>query len=300
MVIDLPKYEIKTGVRAVKLGGLNIGSDRALSYMSENSNSSKPYFALEIPFFDLQNEADAIKNAFDGCKSFDDIFHFSENLPCDIICISFDFDEEKVQGGVEAALPVIKDVVKNSTKPIILKGCNNKNVDKILLKELALNVKTPCVIAFAEESTYSEIVPAVIKNNHILALRSPIDINLAKELNILTEDLGLKTDKILIDPDLGALGYGLDYGYSIIEKIKEAGLSGDEMLNMPIISFVGEETFKVKEAKSDKYDANWGDYGSRALMWEIATAGAIISAGANVVVLKHPKSVEILKETIWN
>ena len=129
-------------------------------------------------------------------------------------------------------------------------------------------------------------------------LRSPIDINLAKELNILAIDKGMSPDKILIDPDTGGLGYGLDYGYSIVEKIRLAAFDGDEMLNMPIIVFIGEESYRAKEAKSDTFDKNWGNFENRSAMWEISGAVSMISAGANIVVLQNPKSVKAIKGLI--
>ena len=94
---------------------------------------------------------------------------------------------------------------------------------------------------------------------------------------------------------MGGLGYGLDYGYSIIEKIRQAAFDGDTMLNMPVIAFIGEESYRAKEAKSDTFAQNWGQFSERSVMWEISAASAMISAGANIVVLWNPKSIEVLK-----
>ncbi|HPT41928.1 MAG TPA: hypothetical protein PLG15_06050, partial [Candidatus Gastranaerophilaceae bacterium] len=98
--------------------------------------------------------------------------------------------------------------------------------------------------------------------------------------------------------DMGGLGYGLEYGYSIMERIKLAAFDGDEMLNMPLIAFAGEEALKAKEAKSDTFSKSFGDFKTRSLMYEITTASAVIAAGANIVVLEHPKSVEILNKLL--
>ena len=94
------------------------------------------------------------------------------------------------------------------------------------------------------------------------------------------------------------LGYGLEYGYSIVEKIKQAAFDGDTMLNMPIIAFIGEETCKAKEAKSEKFDENWGIYEERAAMWEISAASAMICAGVNLLVLWNPDTIKTLKGLI--
>jgi acetyl-CoA decarbonylase/synthase complex subunit delta len=117
-------------------------------------------------------------------------------------------------------------------------------------------------------------------------------------MNILTSDMGLGLDKILIDTDMGGLGYGLDYGYSIMERIKLAAFEGDSMLNMPLIAFAGEEALKAKEAKSDTFSKGFGGFKQRSLMYEITTASAVIAAGANLIVLEHPQNIETLKEVL--
>lgn len=301
MKINLPQNNIKTEVRKINLQNITIGGDSALSFMKENNNVSKPLFALEIPLNINQSFPSTLKAAFgDSINSFKSMFEFAQASDCDLICIHFNIEESNLENNINIAILKTKELIERSTKPIILKGVNSKEIDKILLSRLAKEIKKPCIVAFAEENTYEAIVPSVIKNNHILVLRSPIDINLAKELNILSIDAGINPDRIIIDPDMGALGYGLDYGYSIIEKIRQAAFDGDTMLNMPIITFIGEETFKVKEAKSDNFDPNYGKLGERAAMWEIATASAILSAGANILVLSHPQSIKTLKEIVWN
>jgi len=97
---------------------------------------------------------------------------------------------------------------------------------------------------------------------------------------------------------MGGLGYGLEYGYSIMERIKLAAFEGDSMLNMPLVAFAGEEALKVKEAKSDTYSKSFGDFKTRSIMFEITTAAAVIAAGANLIVLEHPDSIKTLKELI--
>ncbi len=130
------------------------------------------------------------------------------------------------------------------------------------------------------------------------ATKSSMDINLAKELNILISELGFDANKILIDPNMGSVGYGLDYAYSVIERIKLAGLDGDNMLNMPIITTVGEEAWKAKEAKSDNFPDGWGKLAERSIMWECITATSVLAAGANLILLYHPESVKHVKKFI--
>ncbi len=201
------------------------------------------------------------------------------NEDCDILGLKFTEDIEK---GIEA----FKELLPFIDKPLMLIGSGDDEIDIKLLPELMKLIDRECIIGIANEKNYKQIVPDVIKGNHTLIIRTPIDINLAKEMNILTSDMGLPLDKILIDTDIGGLGYGFEYGYSIMEKIKLEGKSGDKYLNMPIISFATVETAKTKEAK-DK---------DLALYLEITSAAAVKAAGAEYIVLTNPQSYKILKE----
>ena len=127
-------------------------------------------------------------------------------------------------------------------------------------------------------------------------IKKPLILRGANNTNSV--DMGLPGDRILIDPDTGGLGYGLEYGYSIIERIKQAAFEGDKMLNMPIIVFIGEETYRAKEAKNANYPEAWGDYETRAQLWESAAAAAMISAGTNIIVLWHPENVNVIRELV--
>lgn len=275
--LDL-SFNIKKSIRTVSIKDLRIGSDSALSFMNENSNSTKPLIALEF-FYSSKNILDEIKTEKDA----------------DIIAVKFDISQDLSDQKFDEIKKFLKELALATEKPLIFRGVNNNEIDKKLVPFIAQNAPKESIIAFADENTYEQIVPNVAKNNHILVLRSPIDINLAKELNILAIDKGMSSARILIDPDTGGLGYGLDYGYSIVEKIRLAAFDGDEMLNMPIIVFIGEESYRAKEAKSDTFDKNWGDFKNRSVMWEISGAVSMISAGANIVVLQNSKSVKALK-----
>lgn len=203
---------------------------------------------------------------------------FVENT-CDILGLKFTGED------IEKDKTLLKKLLPQINKPLMIRGSGNDSIDKILLPELIEVLDRECIIAYANEYTYKSIVPPVIKENHKLVLRSPIDINLCKELNILTSDMGLKLDKIIIDTDIGGLGYGLEYGYSIMEKIKLEG-SNDEYLNMPMISFAAEETAKTKEARDKKL----------APFLELSSAMAVKAAGANYIVLTCEQCIKTLKE----
>lgn len=299
METDIPVYKINSAIRELRLGSLSVGGDTSISFMQENNNNSKPFFALEIQYFEEDSYSKILKE-FWGTKDFTLKLKKAEESDCDIICVQFNISDENMENNLLKHINELNSHIEKTTKPIIIKGTNIKETDKIILPEIAKNIKKQIAIACIEETNYEQIIPEIVKNNHIAVLRSPIDINLAKELNILSIELGLSADKIIIDTDMGALGYGLDYGYSMIEKIKQAGFEGDNMLDMPIITFIGAETYKTKEAKSSDFNENWGIQTQRAVMWEITAGAAVISAGANIVVFSHGEALKTLKELIWN
>ena len=295
MHMDLPNYKISEQIRNIDFQGVKIGGDTSVAFMKENQNKAKPLFALELPFFYEENFPAVLQNQYGENYEIINAIKKSENLPNEILSVRFNIRETSVESDFKEIENKFQKIFEATSKPVILRGRNNNEIDKKLLPLLAKKASRQCIISFIEDTSYEEILPSLIENNHIVVIRTPIDINLAKEMNILTTERGLDINKIIIDPDMGGLGYGLDYGYSIIEKLKQVGFSGDNMLNMPIIVFIGEESFKAKEAKSNKYDENWGEYEKRATMWETAGASAVIAAGANIVVLWSEKSLLTLK-----
>ncbi len=206
------------------------------------------------------------------------------NTDCDISGIKFCEEDWKNE------LETFKNLLPKIKKPLMIRGCGNDSIDAELLPEVMKILDRECIIGIVNENNYKSLVPAAIKGGHKLIIRTPIDINLAKEMNILTSDMGLGLDKILIDADIGGLGYGFEYGYSIMEKIKLEGSSNenkkaDKYLDMPLISFATEETAKTKEAKDENL----------ALYLEIAAVAGVLAAGANYIVLTIPQAVSVMK-----
>ena len=183
----------------------------------------------------------------------------------------------------------------NIPKPVMFIGTGDDTTDKILLAEAAKNItdKT-CIIGNINEKTYKDIIPWVVKNGHYAILKTPIDINLAKELNILAMDMGLSPDKIIMNTDIGGLGYGYEYGYSIMEKVRLEG-KNDKYLDFPLFSDASSEALKTKEAKSNDFPPSWGSLNERARMIELSACAGAIAAGANIIIVKFPENIKILK-----
>lgn len=249
-----------------------------------NAHSQK-LFVLELDIFKPENNFKIVQNYFNTSNK-KELINLAQNTDCDILGLRFNITDIQETQEAVALLNNLQPFIK---KTLMIRGTNNDTIDNILLPELIKNLKTKCIIASANDNTYKNIVPEVIRGGHKIVLRSPIDINLCKELNILSSDLGLPLDKILIDTDIGGLGYGLEYGYSIMEKIKLEGINGDEYLNMPLISFVCEESLKTKKAKENE-DA--------AIMIEIASVSAVLASGADLIVIKHPETLKTMRELV--
>ena len=270
-------------IRTVELQSLHIGGESSLQF--------KPFFCLEVSIFNPEENFQIVKDFYKTSDRLK-LIQMAQETDCDILGLKFNISDVSE---VEDACTVLKSLLPEIKKPLMVRGVNNDSIDSELLPALTKVLDRQSIVAFANENTYKSIVPSVAAGGHIIVLRSPIDINLAKELNILSSDLGQPLDKILIDTDIGGLGYGLEYGYSIMEKVKLEGFKGDDYLDMPLISFVTEESLKTKEAKSDNYTSSWGNLKERAEMFEIASAGAVAAAGANIIVLNNPQSVGIMK-----
>jgi acetyl-CoA decarbonylase/synthase complex subunit delta len=148
------------------------------------------------------------------------------------------------------------------------------------------------VLGICEDKNYRTIVAAAMGNDHLVNARSPMDVNLAKQLNILISDMNMPLDRIIMDPTTGALGYGIEYGYSAMERLRLAALQGDAMTQLPMLVTPGFEAWKTKESKvGEGVPAEWGDWLARAINWETLTAMALLESGANILVLRHPESL---------
>jgi len=194
----------------------------------------------------------------------------------------------------------VRKVLSATGLPLLIFGPGQVDKDNELLVPVAEEAAGErVVLGVCEEKNYRTIVAAALAHGHLVDSRTPMDVNLAKQMIILIGDMGLPLDRILMDPSTGALGYGIEYGYSVMERLRLAALQGDTMTQQPILVTPGEEAWRAKEAKvGEGVPGAWGDWEKRAIMWETMTATALIEAGADVVVMRHPESVRLVKEAI--
>lgn len=198
------------------------------------------------------------------------------------------------------AVATVKSVLAAVGVPLIVYGPGVVDKDNEVLVAVAEATKGERIaLANCEEKNYRTIVAAALGNGHLVVAQTPIDVNLAKQLNILISDMGLSLDRILMDPNTGALGYGIEYTYSVMERLRLAALMGDGMTQQPMLCTVGEETWRQKESRvAEGVPAAWGDLVDRAVVWETTTALTVLQSGADIVNLRHPKSIALVKQTI--
>jgi acetyl-CoA synthase len=193
----------------------------------------------------------------------------------------------------EWAVQATRTVLEASGLPLMVFGPGQAEADNHLLVPVAETFKGErLVLGICEDKNYRTIVATAMANGHLVNARTAMDVNLAKQLNILISDMGMPMDRILMDPTTGALGYGFEYGYSVMERLRLAALQGDSMTQLPMLVTPGEEAWKTKESKvGEGVPAAWGQWLERAITWESLTSVMLIETGANIVVLRHPESV---------
>lgn len=197
----------------------------------------------------------------------------------------------------EAAAETVKAVLKAVGVPLIVYGPGQAQRDnEVLLKVAEAAAGERIGLGDIENTNYRTIVAAALGSGHVVIAQSPIDVNMAKQCNILATDMGLPADRLLMDPTTGALGYGLEYTYSVMERLRLSAFQNDPMTQFPMICTVGEESWRQKESKTlDGVPEAWGDIRERSIIWETLTATTLLQAGADILVLRHPKSVEQVK-----
>lgn len=289
------------GTRALTIA---LGGSTALPFhLFEGEHPNKPAVAMEV--FDcvpgkypeplLKYYEDVIDKPGEMAK------RCVENFGAELISIRLEGTHpEKGNKSAEEAVEVVSQVLESVGVPLIVTGHSHfeKN-NEVMKKVCEVTAGENCLINYVETDNYKTIAAACIAYNHTIVAQSPIDVNLAKQLNILLADMNFPREKIVMDPLTGTLGYGLEYTYSIMERIRINGLGGDDMLAFPMLINSGYETFRVKESRTpEEAFPEWGNLVERGIYWETATAVSLLMAGAELLIMYHPEAVAIVKKKI--
>jgi acetyl-CoA decarbonylase/synthase complex subunit delta len=315
MVFELPKETNPGKVREVTLGAtpaqggtrsfaITVGGSTALPFLFfEGEHPHKPVVAMEVfdkmpskyPKILLDYFGDVIDKPAEMAK------RCVEKYGAELISVRLEGTHpEKGNKSVEEAVEIVQQVLKSVSVPLIITGHSHfEKTNEVMKKVCEVTVGENCLINYVEADNYKTIAASCIVYKHALVAQSPIDVNLAKQLNILLTDMNFPPERIVIDPLTGTLGYGLEYTYSIMERIRNEALAGDKMLASPMLVTPGYESFRVKESRALEEDyPEWGDLEMRGAYWEIATSMSLLMAGAEIFILYHPKAVDVVKKKV--
>lgn len=294
------EVEIGTGEKAIKIGGQN-----TLNFHSfEGEIPNKPVISFEVwdsipeewPESCLVPYKDVINDPVIWAKKCIDEY----NARCLTIFLN-STDPNGLNKSAEDIRPIIEKIVNEIDIPLIFWGSGNVEKDISVLKmvcEVASgkNVGVGPVL----DKNYKQIGASAIAYKQVIIASTPIDINLAKQLNILLLELGVPENKIIMDPTVGALGYGIEYTYSVMERDRIAGLlQGDDKLAFPLYCYLSNEVWKIKEVNiPEDIDFKLGKEKERGIMFEALTATLLLLAGADIVVIRHPETANLIEKLI--
>ncbi len=307
--ISVPTEKWSGQVREITLGAgsrkqVTVGGETTLPFLHfEGSIPHSPVIAIDVEDVVPQNWSPVLEgiwgevmNAGPGAWA-----RKAVDAGAEIIALTLrSADPDLGNTGPAEAVEKVKQVLEAVDVPLIVYGCGIAAKDNEVLVAVAdATAGERLALGLCEDKNYRTLVATCMANGHIAIGNSPIDINLAKQMNILMSDMGLSGDRILMDPTTGALGYGLEYSYSVMERLRVAALQGDKMTAVPMVVNPGREGWRFKEAKVDVgVPSEWGDLEGRGIAWESVTAMALMQAGADILVMRHPRSVEVVKGAI--
>ena len=292
--------EIGTGDKAVKLGGENVMPLYSFDAPIENA----PKIGVLITDLGMENEVAGIKDYYAGASSFAEIAKKAEEMPgADFVVLRFEgADPNGEDRSIEDCVAIAKEVGDAITAPLVIEGCKNVEKDAELFTKVAeaLQGKNVLIMSAREENYKAVAAAAGLAYGQKVGAESAVDINLAKQLNVLIGQLGVDPANVVMNVGSAAAGYGFEYVVSTMDRVKAAALSqGDVQLQMPIITPVADEAWNVKEAMASEADMpEWGSQEERGIDMEVETAAAVLASGSNAVILKHPTSVATISKLI--
>ncbi len=317
IAFNLPQEKCDIPVCTVKVGATKAeGGTRGVSYKIggatcmpfhfwEGEMPNRPLVALEV--FDVVSPkypaelrkfyGDLLDNPAEMAKVCVDKYG------ADLISVRLDGTHpEKGNRTPEKAVELVKSVLAAVEVPLIVTGHNNFERNNEVMKAVAQACTGEnLLLNWVEQDNYRTIAGAAMAYGHTVISQSPIDVNIGKQLNILMGNMDIQPEQIIMDPMTGATGYGIEYTYSVMERIRQAGLGGDPMLALPMIATPGFECAKIKEVKASEDEfPDWGDLSKRYAVWELTTALGLLYAGADILIMYHPEAAVQTKKTIMD
>lgn len=296
-------------INAVTIGSgdktVTIGGDCTFPFYSFDAESENcPKIGVEISDMGLEGVSEGIKAYYEGATTMADIAKKAAAMEgADFVALILEGgDPNGVNKSIDELIAVVKEVADAVDCPLVVEGCKNVEKDAELLPKVAeaLQGRNALILSEKEENYKAIGAAAGLAYNQIVGAESADDINLAKQLNVVTTQLGVDAKKIVMNVGTATVGYGYEYVVSTMDRIKGAALSqNDNMLQMPIITPVSSETWGVKESVATEEDMpEWGSEDERGINMEVMTAAADLAAGSDAVILRHPQSVKTIAKMI--
>jgi acetyl-CoA decarbonylase/synthase, CODH/ACS complex subunit delta len=269
-----------------------IGGGTTLPFLADNPASPAPLIAFEVcdntDFWSPIIKAycgDVVNSPSEWAKTAE------TKYGADLIRLYLTSTKVRNFSDIASAGKTVSSVLSSTGLPLIIEGSNEPKIDSEVFQSCGeAGQGERLLLGTAEAGRYRSIAAAALAYNHSIIAQSPIDINLAKQLNILLREIGVQRDHIIIDPYTGSLGYGFEYSYSAMERIRFSALKGDTDLAMPMICSAA-DTMTIKEVREAE-PANADDV---AVAWEFSTCLAAAVAGSEIVCVRHPKTIPLLK-----
>jgi acetyl-CoA decarbonylase/synthase complex subunit delta len=311
MAIEIPKEkwsgkigEIVIGATAAEGGTRSkkviVGGAGTLPYLYFEASAPNPIaIAMEVldvipddyPTQVREAIGDAINSPTTWAKKCVDDFG------ADVICLKLvGTNPEEQDRSPEDAAKTVREVLDAVSIPLIIYGSGNEEKDAKVMEVVSNEAKGErCLLGLAEEAAFKSLSVAAMANGHGIVAFSNLDINLAKQMNILLTDFGVKLEDLIMDPLVAGLGYGLEYSYSVMERIRIAALMGDKILQVPMIA---DASIAWKARESYIENPEWGDQNIRGPNWESMTALGAVMAGADMLILRHPETMKIVRSSL--
>jgi len=309
MTFEIPKTAYTGKIKEITLGkgdkAVTVGGESAYPfYLFEGEMLNLPRIAMEVYDCPPEEWPEAALEPFAGVT--DDPVVWAkkcvDQYGAEMICLQLlSTDPNGLDRGADEAAEVVKKVAEAIDVPLIVWGTANHDKDTEVLRRVCEVCQGKnLIIGPVEEGDYKRIGAAAIGYHHTVIASTPIDINLAKQLNILLGNLGVPDDSLIVDPTVSGIGYGIEYCYSVMERDRMAALTQqDEKLQFPIICNIGKEVWKTKEVKIvEAEDPKLGDAKKRGILMEAMSAMCLLLAGADVLIMRHPEAIKLVREMI--
>lgn len=309
MAFEIPKLSYSGKIREITLGkgakAVAVGGETAYPfYLFEGEMPQLPKIAMEVYDAPPDDWPRAALEPFAGVT--DDPVAWAKKCITDygaeMVCLQLaSTDPNGLDRGADEAAEVVKKVADAISVPLIVWGTANHDKDTEVLKKVCEVCQGKgLIIGPIEEGDYKKIAAAALGYQHQVIASTPIDINLAKQLNILLGNLGVGDDQIIMDPTVSSIGYGIEYCYSVMERIRMAALTQqDAKLQLPIICNIARESWKTKEVKTPtEEEPKLGDMKKRGILMEAMSAIVLLLAGGDVLIMRHPEAIKLVREMI--